>query len=85
MQERQSFMQRWDQFRPSKTALFWSCVGSVAATIVVGFSLGGWVTGGTAREMTSDAADRARHELAASVCVDRFAAAPDASAQLVSL
>lgn len=85
MQERQSFMQRWDQFRPSKTALFWSCVGSVVATIVVGLSVGGWVTGGTAREMTSDAGDQARQELAASVCVERFATGPDARAQLVSL
>jgi hypothetical protein len=85
MQERHGFMQRWEQFRPSKTALFWACAGSVVATIVVGFSVGGWVTGGTASEMTSDAADQARQELAAAVCVDRFAADPDARTQLISL
>lgn len=87
MQERQSqsLAQRWEQFRPSKTALFWSCVGSVVATIVVGFSLGGWVTGGTAQDMVNKAADGARHELAAAICVDRFAAATDARAQLASL
>lgn len=85
MQERQSFMHRWEQFRPSKTALFWACAGSVVATIVVGFSVGGWVTGGTASEMTRDAAEGARQELAAAVCVDRFAADVDAKAQLVSL
>ena len=85
MQERQGVMQRWEQFRPSKTALFWSCVGSVAATMVVGFTVGGWVTGGTAQEMTTNAADRARQELAATVCVDRFSTASDARAQLISL
>lgn len=81
----QSLTQRWEQFRPSKTALFWSCVGSVVATIVVGFSVGGWVTGGTAADMTKNAAADARHQLAASVCVERFAASPDARVQLASL
>jgi hypothetical protein len=85
MQERQGVMQRWENFRPSKTALFWSCIGSVAATMVVGFTVGGWVTGGTANEMTTSAADQARQELAATICVNRFATAPDAQAQLVSL
>ena len=32
--------QRWENFRPSKTLWFWSLVGVVVATMVVGFSLG---------------------------------------------
>jgi membrane protease subunit HflC len=52
---------------------------------VVGFSLGGWVIGGSAREMAEDSAAQARQELAAVVCVDRFMAAPDAGVQLTAL
>jgi hypothetical protein len=46
---------------------------------------GGWVTGGTAREMAEQSAAQARQELAAVVCVDRFMAAPDMHAQLTVL
>ena len=50
--------------------LFWACAGSVIVATIVGFSWGGWVTGGTAREMAEDSAAQARQELAAVVCVD---------------
>jgi hypothetical protein len=85
MAAKQSLGQRWEASRPTKTALFWSCVGCVAATMIVGFTWGGWTTGGTARSMAQDAALSSRNELAAGVCVDRFRAAGDASAQLVAL
>jgi hypothetical protein len=65
--------------------LFWACAGSVVAAIIIGFSWGGWVTGGSARELADDSAAQARHELAAVVCVDRFMAAPDAGDQLTAL
>jgi pimeloyl-ACP methyl ester carboxylesterase len=87
MQERQnrSQLQWFDQYRASKTVLFWTCAGSVILAIVVGFSWGGWVTGGTARTMAEQSAAQARQELAAVVCVDRFMAAPDMGAQLAAL
>jgi len=87
MQERQNRgrLQWFDQYQASKTALFWACAGSVAVALVVGFSWGGWVTGGTAREMVQQSAAQARQELAALVCVDRFMAAPDMHAQLTAL
>src|SRR4051812_46081128 len=85
MAAKQSLGQRWEASRPTKTALFWSCAGCVAATMIVGFTWGGWTTGGTARAMAQDAALSSRNELAAGVCVDRFRAAGDASAQLVAL
>jgi hypothetical protein len=53
--------------------------------MVIGFSWGGWVTGSTATGMASDAADAARTQLAAAACVNRFAAGPDATAQLATL
>jgi hypothetical protein len=87
MQERQnrSQLQWFDQYRASKTALFWACAGSVALALAIGFSWGGWVTGGTAREMAEESAAQARQELVAVVCVDRFMAAPDMHAQLTAL
>jgi alpha/beta superfamily hydrolase len=87
MQQRQnrSQLQWFDQYRASKTVLFWACAGSVIVATVVGFSWGGWVTGGTAREMAEQSAAQARQELAAVVCVDRFMAAPDMPAQLTAL
>jgi len=85
MEAKRSLGQRWEASRPTKTALFWSCAVCVVATIVVGFTWGGWTTGGTARSMAREAALTSRNELAAAVCVDRFEAAGDAPAQLVAL
>jgi hypothetical protein len=77
--------QRWREYRPSKAALFWSCVGSVVVALIIGFTWGGWVTGGTAKEMADKAVRDARAELAANVCVQRFVDASDARAQLAAL
>jgi hypothetical protein len=81
----QSLSQRFQQYRPSKTALFWACGGCVVLATIVGFTWGGWVTGGSAREMAANSAAQARQELAAIVCVDRFMAAPDAGVKLAAL
>lgn len=87
MEERQdlSLSQRFEQYRPTKTVLFWACAASVAATIVIGFSVGGWVTGGTAQDIANRAAAQSRHELTASICVDRFMGSTEARAQLTAL
>lgn len=63
---------KWSEFTPSKTLWFWSCAGCAVATMVVGFTLGGWVSGGTATKMASEARRDGRTELAADVCVARF-------------
>jgi hypothetical protein len=85
MTDGQGRSQRLAEYRPSKTVLFWSCAGCVAATMIIGFTWGGWVTGGTAEEMAQAAADRAQAQVAASVCVEKFMAATDARPQLASL
>ena len=77
--------QRWDELQPSKTMLAWACAGSMAATLVVGFTWGGWVTGGTAQDMAGDAGDEARGQLASVVCAESFMASPDAAVQLAAL
>jgi hypothetical protein len=84
-QGHQNISQRFKEYQASKAVLFWACAGSVIAATIVGFSWGGWVTGGSAQEMAEDSAAQARQELAAVVCVDRFMAAPDAGVQLTAL
>jgi hypothetical protein len=83
--QNQTLSQRFQHYHASKSVLFWACAGSVVVATIVGFSWGGWTTGGTAREMAEDSAAQARQELAAVVCVDRFMAAPDAGVQLIAL
>jgi hypothetical protein len=83
--QNQTLSQRFQQYRASKAVLFWACAGSALVATIVGFSWGGWVTGGSAREMAEESAAQARQELAAVVCVDRFMAAPDADVQLTAL
>ncbi|HKP24658.1 MAG TPA: hypothetical protein VJV39_12395 [Dongiaceae bacterium] len=72
-----SLLLRWEDWRPPKWGLFWSCVSVSILTMVVGFTWGGWVTGGTAKEMTQEA----RRNLAATFCVNRFVTDADAAAQ----
>jgi hypothetical protein len=74
----------WSNYRPSKTVWVWSSIGAAILTIIVGFSWGGWVTNGTAEKRTEAASEKAVAELAASICVHRFLAAPDAGAQLTT-
>jgi hypothetical protein len=83
--QKRTLSQRFDDYQASKAVLFWACAGSVVVATIVGFSWGGWVTGGSAQEMADDSAAQARQELAAVVCVDRFMAAPDAGVQLTAL
>jgi len=71
-----SFGQRWSEARPTKTLLFWSCVASIVATMIVGFSWGGWVTGGTARSIAQVTGDDAVVKRLAPMCVVRFAQDP---------
>lgn len=85
MEGQSSLLSRWEDFQPSKTAVAWICAGCVAATIAVGFTWGGWVRGSTAQDLARRAADGARAELAAVICVNRFVNAPDFTAKLASL
>jgi hypothetical protein len=57
----------------------------VVLTMIIGFSWGGWVTGGAAIDQAKDAAEGARAELAADICAHRFLQADDASVQLAAL
>jgi hypothetical protein len=85
MAQGKSLSQRFEEYHPSKTVLFSSCAGCIVATMILGFTWGGWVTGGTAEEMAADALARGRAEVAAAVCVDEFMKEAEAGAQLASL
>ncbi|CAN5579340.1 hypothetical protein BH10PSE6_BH10PSE6_33390 [soil metagenome] len=59
-------------------------VGAVAAA-VIGFSWGGWVTGGSATKQAATAAQDATVTALASICVDRFRAQGDATVKIGEL
>ncbi|NLS07176.1 hypothetical protein HGP14_28165 [Rhizobium sp. P32RR-XVIII] len=78
-----SITQHFDSYQPSKTLLVWACMVTAIATMIIGFGWGGWVTGGTSRTSAATAANIAREELAAAICVQRFKTAPDAASKLI--
>ncbi|TWG53172.1 hypothetical protein [Aminobacter sp. J44] len=82
---KRNFTQRWDDYQPTKSTLVWACVGAAVATMIVGFAWGGWVTGGTSRDLVTNAGSVARGLLAGDICVERFNAAPGSAARLAEL
>lgn len=80
-----NFTDRWSNFRPSKTLWLWSCAGVAALTMIVGFSMAGWVTASTAQARVATSTEHAVAQLAANICQHRFLAATDASAQVAAL
>ena len=52
---------------------------------VIGFSYGGWVTGGTAQQMAQQRTDAAVVAALAPICVDRFRQHADMGTNLVEL
>jgi len=67
--ERKGFGQRWAEARPTKTLVFWSWVGCVVLTMLVGFTWGGWVRGATAQSMAATEAQDAVVKHLAAICV----------------
>ena len=80
-----SWGQRWSEARPTKTVLFWSCVASMVLTMIVGFSWGGWVTGGTARQTAETMARDAVVARLAPICVVQSGRDPANAVKLVAL
>ena len=68
----------------TKPAL-WGMVGGAIAAAIIGFTWGGWVTGGTAEMEAKQRADAAVVAALAPVCVERFRRAPDVAANLAAL
>jgi len=70
--KRLSLGQRWSVSRPTKAALFWSCVASAVITMIIGFTWGGWVRGATAQSMAAAMAEDAVVKRLAPICVAQF-------------
>jgi hypothetical protein len=67
-----------------KRLLQGAAIGAVA-TIVVGFSWGGWSLSSTANRMAKDRSELAVAAALAPVCADKFRALPDAVAKTIAL
>lgn len=68
----------------TKAYLQGAAVGAIALAIV-GFSWGGWVTGGTATKNAGVAAHDAVVAVLAPICVERFRGQADAAAKVAEL
>ena len=68
----------------TKPAL-WGMAGGAVAAAIVGFTWGGWVTGGRADTDATQRSSAAVVAALAPVCVERFQRAPDATANLTEL
>ena len=66
-------------------AYLWGAGVGAVALAIVGFSWGGWVTGGTATKNAAAAASDARIAALAPICADRFRAQGDVAAKIVEL
>jgi hypothetical protein len=58
----------------SLTRLLQGAFAGFVATLVIGFMWGGWVTGGTAAKMTSEAVEATQVTIYSPVCVERYIA-----------
>ena len=65
--------------------MLWGVVVGAAAAMIVGFSWGGWVTGGTASKNAAAAARDATVVALAPICADRFRAQGDGPAKIAEL
>jgi hypothetical protein len=84
-ERKKSLGERWSDFRPTKTVVFWSIMGSVVLTMIVGFAWGGWVTGGTSQKLADKTAEDAVVKRLAPICVLQFNQDPGKAAKLTEL
>lgn len=66
------FRQRWNKAKPTKTITFWIVIGAIILTVFLGFSKGGWVTGGASQQSAEKIAQTAVTERLTSICVAQF-------------
>ncbi len=64
--------QRWSAKQFSKTAIAWMCLAMIAGTMLVGFTWGGWVTGGSAQKTATTMTNNAVVQRLSSICVAQF-------------
>ena len=67
------------------STLIWSAIGGAVLCMAIGFTWGGWVTGGTARKESASAVRDAVVVALAPICVDRFKRQDDAAGKIAEL
>jgi aminoglycoside phosphotransferase (APT) family kinase protein len=65
--------------------VLWGVAGGAVLAAIVGFTWGGWVTGGTAESGAAQRASAAVVVALAPICVERFQSAPEVAANLAAL
>ena len=71
---------------PAQTTPFlWGAVSGAIALSIIGFSWGGWVSGGTAERLAAARADAATVAALSPICVTQFETSPKARASLAAL
>jgi hypothetical protein len=78
-------LQGLKDFEPTKSTLGWVAAGASVLTIIVGFTFGGWTTGGTTSRMVNEARTAGQTDIAAAVCLANFRQAPTARANHAEL
>lgn len=68
----------------TKPALMGAAVGALALAII-GFTWGGWTTGGTVDKLVKDSTSKAVVSALAPICADNFKRAADSPSQLAEL
>ena len=69
----------------SLTRLLQGAVAGVIATVVIGFTWGGWTLGSTAKEMAEKNASAAVVAVLAPMCAEKFRQGADASTNMAEL
>ncbi len=67
------------------TRLLQGAAVGAAVTLIVGFNWGGWVTGGTAKDMVQRSSSSAVVTALSPICVDKFQQSAGAAANMVEL
>jgi len=80
-----SKQERWAEARPTKMIVFWICLGAIALAITLGFSKGGWTTGGSAERLAKTAAQVAVVQRLGTICVAQFNLSPDHAKNLAEM
>ena len=74
-------MEAPSQLKPA----LWGAVGGAAVLAIIGFTWGGWVTGGKADVLARQQVQAALVEVLTPICVDKFNRAENAQARMVEL
>ena len=82
---KRSLKEWWSEARPTKAAAFWSWIASIVLTIVIGFTLGGWVTGANALKLAETVTEAAVAERLGAICVHQFNQDPERDQKLEEL